>query len=457
MSRIDLIKNSIGTLRENLKRYTTLIPEIQKKRFENDLKLIFSGLDTTEEKDSLLKMEKLAKTKLTSVQRIYGEIREEKKNEFNPYSFLDVNSEKNLIEKYGIDPSKPIESKYENIKEKYFNKDLINEYQTKYKEEQKKIIETYLQVMSEIEEKQSKKKENESIDSMLKYGKDIDPTNVEILKDKKIIKKLKENYIETLKSQGIQDAEEQAEKVDFDKQYEEYKRGNNSNQTENFEKYADVSKSDEIFSSLNNKRISDSDLEQFNSKVKPILENPNISEDDKKKLFLSELKKAEDSWTEKNLDGEITYNLYGEFKFKFFKDEEKIPEEKHEEIENNKKNENIQDNSNGKKTYVWRDGKLVEGKAKERKSVTYSNWHSGHLNPDDVRKHRELLDRQHYGGPLWDGIKYVGNLSAGQKEVIVRPLTPNELENNQNNLNNLNNKITLPQNDAKNEIIEIVR
>jgi hypothetical protein len=454
MSKIDLFKYSIGALRENLKRYTQLIPEIQKKRFENDLKMIFSGLDTTEEKDALLKMEKLAKTKLKSIQRIYGEIREEKKNDFNNYSFLDVNTEKILIEKLGIDPNKPIESKFEKIKEQYFNKELIDEYQKKYKDGQKKIIETYLQVIKEMEEKKSKKKEKESIEHFNKYGRDIDPTKVEALRDLDMKKKLKDRFIETLKSQGVQDAEEQAEKQDFDKQYEESKKhkDNQNNQIEDIEKFTDVSKSDQIFSSLNNRTISDEDFEKFNSNVKPILENSNISDDEKKKFFLSELKKAEDRWNETNMDGVITYDLYGEFKFKFFRDEDNKSEHNSEK----QASENIEDSNNsqgleGKKTYVWRDGKLVEGKAKERKSVTYSNWHSGHLNPDDTKKHRELLDRQHYGGPLWEGVKYCGNLSAGQKEVVIRPLTPEELDIRDKK------QINLPKTEGKHEIIEIVR
>lgn len=47
----------------------------------------------------------------------------------------------------------------------------------------------------------------------------------------------------------------------------------------------------------------------------------------------------------------------------------------------------------------------MDGKAKQRQTTTYSNWHSGNINPDDIKRHRSLLDRQHYSGPLWDGIK----------------------------------------------------
>jgi len=48
---------------------------------------------------------------------------------------------------------------------------------------------------------------------------------------------------------------------------------------------------------------------------------------------------------------------------------------------------------------------LIEGKAKPRQTTTYSNWHSGNTNPEDIKRHRSLLDRQHYSGPLWEGIK----------------------------------------------------
>ena len=35
--------------------------------------------------------------------------------------------------------------------------------------------------------------------------------------------------------------------------------------------------------------------------------------------------------------------------------------------------------------------------------VDFSNWYSGNVDPEDLRRHKELLDRQHFGGPVWDG------------------------------------------------------
>ena len=86
-------------------------------------------------------------------------------------------------------------------------------------------------------------------------------------------------------------------------------------------------------------------------------------------------------------------------------------------IENNeKKNENINTNKNNQAnktneseeksgTYVMVDGKLVKGEAKRRSLVDFSNWVAAHVDPEDLKKHRELLDRQHFRGPVWEGKK----------------------------------------------------
>jgi hypothetical protein len=76
-------------------------------------------------------------------------------------------------------------------------------------------------------------------------------------------------------------------------------------------------------------------------------------------------------------------------------------------------------------TYVFRDGKLVEGKAKRREVVVYSNWHSGNINPDDLQKHRALLDRQHFRGPLWEGIGRPQSIKDDPNILLYRP-DPND-------------------------------
>jgi len=48
---------------------------------------------------------------------------------------------------------------------------------------------------------------------------------------------------------------------------------------------------------------------------------------------------------------------------------------------------------------VLRNGKLVKGEGETREKATYSNWYCSNADPEDIRKHRELMDRQHYKGP----------------------------------------------------------
>jgi len=39
------------------------------------------------------------------------------------------------------------------------------------------------------------------------------------------------------------------------------------------------------------------------------------------------------------------------------------------------------------------DGKLVKGEGEEREKVDISNWFAANVDPEDLRRHRELLDR----------------------------------------------------------------
>uniref|UniRef100_A0A7S3HUF3 Uncharacterized protein n=1 Tax=Favella ehrenbergii TaxID=182087 RepID=A0A7S3HUF3_9SPIT len=55
-------------------------------------------------------------------------------------------------------------------------------------------------------------------------------------------------------------------------------------------------------------------------------------------------------------------------------------------------------------TYVLRNGKLVPGKGMVREPATFTNWYCSNADPEDIRRHRELMDRMHYRGPKWEGI-----------------------------------------------------
>ena len=77
-----------------------------------------------------------------------------------------------------------------------------------------------------------------------------------------------------------------------------------------------------------------------------------------------------------------------------------------------KKDEGITDSG----TYVLRDGKLVKGSGEEREQAEHSNWYCSNADPEDIRRHRELMDRMHYRGPKWDGI--------GKPKSIVEEFDP---------------------------------
>ena len=100
------------------------------------------------------------------------------------------------------------------------------------------------------------------------------------------------------------------------------------------------------------------------------------------------------------LDGEYTLDIEGNLK------------------EVNKKEES-EEGLKETGTYVLRDGKLVKGKGEKREQATYSNWYCSNADPEDLMRHREMLDRMNYKGPKWEGIG-VPRMSAEE----VSPLYP---------------------------------
>ena len=37
-----------------------------------------------------------------------------------------------------------------------------------------------------------------------------------------------------------------------------------------------------------------------------------------------------------------------------------------------------------------------------REEVMFTNWAEGNVDPDDVKRHKRLLDRQHFKSPEWE-------------------------------------------------------
>mmetsp|Transcript_3155 Transcript_3155/g.6529 ORF Transcript_3155/g.6529 Transcript_3155/m.6529 type:complete len:178 (-) Transcript_3155:817-1350(-) len=56
----------------------------------------------------------------------------------------------------------------------------------------------------------------------------------------------------------------------------------------------------------------------------------------------------------------------------------------------------------GVKKYVMKDGQLSEGSEAPKLAMDYSNWYAGNVDPQELRRHKELMDRQHYSGPFWE-------------------------------------------------------
>jgi hypothetical protein len=461
MCKIQLLRKSLFDMREVLKRYTTLVPSSQLSRYEKDLAMIFSNFDEKQSEIDLLKTEKLAKTKLKSIQRIYGELREEKAGDTKSVSFIDDETESYLKKQFNVDINEKYKSKFDEIKRSPgFNPELVKQYQEHYHNEKARIQEAYLKVVQERLDLNEKNKQK-SIENIIMQGKDINLSKCRDKNGKLIKSKVKEAVSNIFKMNGFTESE--ADNFDYtdilsnlQKNEDESVSINNTgikiqNDVED-NNFTDVSKSENLFSVFNkSKEMTEEELNKFKDKVAPILNDKNISDEDKKKIYLEELKKADKEFKINNFDGEISYDMYGQFKFNFYK--EKNEEEKSNTTTNDSSIEQKVENEAeaGTKNYVWRNGQLVEGKAQERKVVTYSNWHAGHHNPDDLRKHRELLDRQHYGGPLWEGIKYVGNLSKGQTEHYIAAPTREDIENLEKN------QVKFSDKDGKKEIIEIIR
>ena len=78
------------------------------------------------------------------------------------------------------------------------------------------------------------------------------------------------------------------------------------------------------------------------------------------------------------------------------KDDEKYkPKIKQEEFEE------VKEIVSGK--YYMENGKMIKGSPEGRNNSSYSNWTAGNVDPQDLERHKQLLERQHFGGPFWEG------------------------------------------------------
>ena len=158
------IKNEVINLRSLLINYKKIIPKQQLPRFERDMELLFEKYQTIENDQELNKISKLAKTKLNSMIRVYGELKEVETT--IDKDFLDENS-KNFAEKI-IKENANEEDGFSQSKEDYlnrmnklkntdyFNKDVVNKVHKDIDEYHNMILEAQKKAEEKINEDSKK-------------------------------------------------------------------------------------------------------------------------------------------------------------------------------------------------------------------------------------------------------------------------------------------------------------
>ncbi len=203
------IKNEVINLRSGLLNYRKIIPKQQLPRFEKDIDLLFEKYHILENEQELEKIKKLAKTKLNSMIRVYGELKEQETSVEN--EFLDEES-RNFAEKLIKENAEGAEDSFADSNEDYisrmnkqkkadyFNKDIVNKAHKDFESYQNMVIE-------------AQKKAEEKIAADLK--KDFETNkNVWVEKYKE---KLKGVVKDLCVKKEISNIEQTMSSIDFDK------------------------------------------------------------------------------------------------------------------------------------------------------------------------------------------------------------------------------------------------
>ena len=123
----------------------------------------------------------------------------------------------------------------------------------------------------------------------------------------------------------------------------------------------------------------------------------------------------------KDVQLKFDFNLYwnniNETGEKSTMDSEKSPE-------NQKNDEQTPPKTEKSGKFIMKDGKLVPGESEKRSLVDFSNWVAAHVDPEDLKKHRELLDRQHFRGPMWEGKKIPPSILDEENPVFNMDVKP---------------------------------
>lgn len=155
------IKKEVINLRSLLINYKKIIPKQQLPRFEKDIDLLFEKYQAIENEQELEKMKKLAKTKLNSMIRVYGELKEEETTVEK--EFLDEASKKMADKMIKENANEKEESAY-NVNEDYitrlnkiknsdyFNKNIVNKAHKEFENYQNMVLEAQTKAEEKIKE-----------------------------------------------------------------------------------------------------------------------------------------------------------------------------------------------------------------------------------------------------------------------------------------------------------------
>lgn len=223
------IKKEVINLRSLLFNYKTIIPKQQLPRFEKDLEMLFQNFHNSENESELDQIKKLAKTKLNSIIRVYGEIKEPETT--IEKDFLDEKSKlhaENLIKSEAETQEKKdsteFSSKYDEIKNSQaFNKEYVNKIHKEIDEYHNMIHEAYRIANDSVIEEKVKEYEKNKDETIKKYKEKVKSFIQDIC-----VKKDISNLQETLNS------------IDFDKLTKhfiemELNPENNDEKTKNFQ------------------------------------------------------------------------------------------------------------------------------------------------------------------------------------------------------------------------------
>lgn len=108
---------------------------------------------------------------------------------------------------------------------------------------------------------------------------------------------------------------------------------------------------------------------------------------------------------EENSRPKIDEVLFGKVTYEFEQKKETTKHSPRVEPVQKEESNGSPNSKEGVQNFVYKNGRIQMGEAEKRALAEHSNWVAANADPDDLRKHKELLDRQYFRGPTWEGKK----------------------------------------------------